>query len=234
MNSQSKFKPPPKKYQPQGLSILYEDRDILVVDKVAGLLTVSTDRGTENTAYCRLTSYVRKGNYKSRNRIFIVHRLDRDTSGILVFAKTIEAKNYLQEEWQHFRKQYYAVVKGSLTKKEDILISHLTENSAHKVYSTHSTDSAKLAQTGYKVIRESVSFSLLEITLFTGRKHQIRVQLADIGHPVAGDSVYGAKDKSINRLALHAANLTFRHPHTRQEMTFHAPPPPYFDQLMKR
>ncbi len=100
--SPKKFRSPPKKYQPKGLSILYEDRDILVVDKACGLLTVSTDRVKENTAYYRLTAYVRKGNKKSRKRIFIVHRLDRDTSGVLVFAKSETAKRFLQEEWGGF------------------------------------------------------------------------------------------------------------------------------------
>ena len=234
MDSQGKFRQPPKKYQPKGVAVLYEDRDIIVVDKAAGLLTIGTDRFSENTAYSRLTSYVRKGNPKSRNRLFIVHRLDRDTSGILVFAKTAEAKHYLQEEWHSFSKKYYAVVKGTPAKKEDLLVSHLSENNSYKVYSVRSSDAGKLAKTGYKVIRESADYSLLEITLFTGRKHQIRVQLADAGHPVAGDTVYGKKDRNINRLALHAATLTFRHPHTKKEMTFHAPAPPYFEQLMKR
>jgi len=106
---QRAFKGPPKKYQPRGLAILYEDRDLLVVDKASGLLTVGTDTIKEQTAYYLLTDYVRKGNQKSKNRIFIVHRLDRDTSGLLVFAKTEEAKRYLQDEWQSFKKQYCAV-----------------------------------------------------------------------------------------------------------------------------
>jgi tRNA pseudouridine32 synthase/23S rRNA pseudouridine746 synthase/23S rRNA pseudouridine1911/1915/1917 synthase len=234
VTSEGKFRPPPKKYQPRGLSVIYEDRDIIVVDKVAGLLTVGTDRLSENTAYRRLTSYVRKGNPKSRNRLFIVHRLDRDTSGILVFAKTFEAKQYLQEEWHSFSKKYCAIVRGTPAKKQDILVSHLCENRSYKVYSADSSSGAKLAKTGYKVIRESALYSMLEINLFTGRKHQIRVQLADAGYPVAGDSVYGTKEKNVNRLALHASTITFRHPYTKKEMTFHAPAPPYFEQLMKQ
>ena len=116
--SQKNFKSPPKRYQPRGLSILYEDRDILVVDKMNGLLTVSNKKVRENTAYYLLNEYVRKGNQKSRNRVFIVHRLDRDTSGIIVFAKNENAKRYLQEEWQGFKKTYYALVHGTLPKKE--------------------------------------------------------------------------------------------------------------------
>lgn len=133
--SQKKFKSPPKKYQPRGLSILYEDRDILVVNKVSGLLTIGTDRDKENTAYYRLNDYVRKGVRKSKNRVFIVHRLDRDTSGILVFAKNEKAKRYLQDEWPGFKKKYYAVVLGTLAEKEGVITSYLAENSIHKMYS---------------------------------------------------------------------------------------------------
>lgn len=233
MNSPRKFKRPPKKYEPQGLSILYEDHDIVVVDKVAGLLTVGTDSDRQKTAYYRLTSYVRKGDHKSRKQIFIVHRLDRDTSGVIVFAKTIQAKLYLQEEWQGFSKQYYAIVRGILENKEDVITSYLTENAAHNVYTVNSEEKGKLAQTKYRVIKESPFYSLLEIRLLTGRKHQIRVQLADMGHPVAGDDTYGKRDRSIKRLALHAASLSFLHPHTKQEMTFEAPVPPYFESLMR-
>ncbi len=186
-----KFKQPPKKYQPRGLSILYEDRDILVVDKVSGLLTVSTDRVREQTAYYLLNDYVRKGNSKSRNRIFIVHRLDRDTSGLLVFAKSEDAKRFLQDEWQSFQKKYHAVVRGSLPEKEGLLSSYLTENSAHKMYSVADPRKGKLAKTQYRVLKESSGYSLLEIDLLTGRKNQIRVLFADIGCPVAGYKKFG-------------------------------------------
>ncbi len=123
MQERKKFKSPPKRYHPRGISILYEDHDILVVDKMSGLLTVSNDKVKENTAYYLLDNYVRKGNQKSRNRIFIVHRLDRDTSGIIIFAKNGNAKRYLQEEWQGFKKKYYAVVHGTLSKKEGVITS---------------------------------------------------------------------------------------------------------------
>ena len=133
--SQKQFKRPPKRHQPRGLSILYEDRDILVVDKVSGLLTVSNEKVRCNTAYYLLNDYVRKGNQKSRHRVFIVHRLDRDTSGVIVFSKNENAKRYLQEEWQGFQKKYYAIVHGTLPEKEGVITSYLAETRAHKMYS---------------------------------------------------------------------------------------------------
>ena len=184
---QKPFKRTSKRHQPKGLPILYEDRDIIVVNKRCGLLTISNENVRENTAYYLLNDYVRKGNYKSRNRVFIVHRLDRDTSGVIIFAKNEQAKRYLQDEWKNFSKTYYTVVHGILTKKEDIITSYLIENSAHKMYSIKDPEKGKLAKTGYKVIKESKKHSLLEISLFTGRKNQIRAHLSEKGHPIVGD-----------------------------------------------
>ena len=222
----------PKKCRPRGLSILYEDRDILVVDKESGLLTVSNDKEKEKTAYYLLTNYVRKGNQKSRNRIFIVHRLDRDTSGVLVFAKNENAKHCLQGEWQGFKKTYYAVVHGTFPKKEGIITSYLAENRIHKMYSVDDPEKGKLAKTGYKVLKESRKYSLLEIDLITGRKNQIRVHLSEKGCPVAGDNLYGEKEKGIKRLSLHAASIAIIHPHTKKKMTFEATVPVYFKTLV--
>ena len=230
--SQENFKAPPKKFQPHGLSILYEDRDILVVDKTSGLLTISTDKVREKTAYYLLTDYVRRGNQKSKDRIFIVHRLDRDTSGIIIFAKNENAKRYLQDEWQGFEKKYYAVVQGTLPKKEGLITSYLAENAAHRMYSVADPEKGKLARTGYKVLKESSKYSLLEIDLLTGRKNQIRVHFSEKGHPVAGDKKYGIKEKGIKRLTLHAVSLTILHPHTKEKMTFKAEVPAYFDSLL--
>jgi len=223
---------PPKRFQPHGLSIIYEDQDILFVDKINGLLTVSTEKVREKTAYYLLNTYVRKGNQKSRNRVFIVHRLDRDTSGILVFAKNENAKRYLQAEWQGFTKKYYAIVHGTLPQKEGIITTYLAENQAHKVYSVNDPQKGKLAKTGYKVLKESKKFSLLEIDLLTGRKNQIRVHLSEIGFPVAGDKMYGEKERGIKRLTLHAASLTFLHPHSKEQMTFATGVPDYFKTLI--
>ncbi len=232
MRNQKKFKSPPKRFQPKGLSVLYEDHDILVVDKTNGLLTVSNEKDRENTAYYRLTDYVRKGNKKSKNRIFIVHRLDRDTSGVIVFAKNEKAKRYLQDEWQQFKKTYFAVVHGVLSEKQGVISSYLAENSIHKMYSVKDPEKGKLAKTGYKVLQESEKYSLLEVDLLTGRKNQIRVHFAEKGWPVAGDKKYGAKEKGIKRLTLHAASLTIVHPYTKEEMTFEARIPGYFYSLV--
>ncbi len=232
--SQKTFKNPPKKHVPKGLSILYEDHDILVVDKVSGLLSMSSATVRENTAYYLLNEYVRKGNQKSRNRIFIVHRLDKDTSGVLVFAKSETAKQYLQEQWSGFKKSYIAVVHGVLDKKEGIITSYLAENRAYKVFSVDDPKKGKLAKTGYIVLRESDKFSLLEIDLITGKKNQIRVHLADRGHPVVGDKKYGKKETGIKRLALHAASLTLIHPNSKEEMTFDTKFPDFFGSLLNR
>ena len=230
--SQKSFKSPPRRYQPRGLSILYEDHDILVVDKMSGLLTVSNEKVRENTAYYLLNKYVRKGNQKSRNRIFIVHRLDRDTSGIVVFAKNENAKRYLQEEWQGFEKKYCAVVQGILPEKDGVITSYLAENSIHKMYSVDDPKKGKLAKTGYKVLRESKKYSLLEIDLLTGRKNQIRVHFSEKGCPVAGDKKYGEKEKGIKRLTLHAASIIILHPYTKKKMTFETKIPAYFKSLV--
>ena len=221
------------KHQPKGLSILYEDREILVVDKIAGLLTIGTEREKQKTAHFLLNDYVRKGNERSRNRVFIVHRLDRDTSGILIFAKSENTKRYLQDHWKEFSKTYFTVVHGKLNEKEGVITSYLMENKAFRVYSVNDTDKGKFSKTGYKVIRESDQYSLLEITLFTGRKNQIRVHLSEMGHPVAGDKIYGMADKGIKRMALHSASLTITHPFTHQEMSFTTEIPLYFKTLVK-
>lgn len=227
------FKRPSKKHEPKGLTILFEDQDIIVVNKVNGLLTVGTDRERDKTAHFLLSEYVKKGNSRSKNRVFIVHRLDRDTSGILVFAKSEKSKRYLQDEWSSFTKKYFAVVYGKLAEKEGVITSYLAENRAHRMYSTKDPDKGKLSKTGYKLIKEGRSFSLLEISLFTGRKNQIRVHFSDKGHPVVGDKLYGRVDKMAKRLALHAASLTISHPFTKEKMSFETDMPVYFRALLK-
>ncbi|MDD2219054.1 MAG: RNA pseudouridine synthase [Desulfoplanes sp.] len=229
-----KFKAPPKKYQPRGISVLYEDYDILVVDKMSGLLSVSTVKIRDNTAYNLLTNYVRRGNQKAKNKLFVVHRLDRETSGILMFAKTEEAKRYLMDDWHDFVKKYYAVVEGILPEKEGIITSYLAENSAFKMYSVKDSEKGAFAKTGFKVLQESKKYSLLEIELFTGKKNQIRVHFSEKGFPVVGDSKYGKKERGIERMALHATSLTLIHPITREKMTFESKMPEYFTSLMRR
>lgn len=227
------FKRPSKKHEPTGLTILFEDHDIIVVDKSPGLLTVSTFREKEKTAFYLLNNYVKKGNYKSKSTVFIVHRLDRETSGVLVFAKSERVKRFLQDNWKDFTKLYVAIVHGKLKEKQGEIISYLLENKAHIMYSTKDTEKGVFAKTGYKVVKESNNFSLLEINLYTGKKNQIRVHLAEKGYPILGDKMYGKPDKGIKRLALHAETLTINHPFTKEEMTFKAPFPNYLKSLIK-
>lgn len=231
-DQRKKFKGSPKRFHPKGITILYEDYDIIVIEKVHGLLTVGNDKETENTVTSLLNNYVRKGNPKSRNRVFIVHRLDKDTSGILVFGKNEQSKRYLQDNWKEATKTYYTVVNGQLDKKEGIVSSYLTENAIHRVYSVEDSEAGKLSRTEYKVLKESEKYSLLEINLLTGRKNQIRVHFSELGHPVVGDKMYGNKDKGIRRLNLHAASLSINHPVTKERMTFETKIPEYFNSLL--
>lgn len=228
----SAFKRPSKKHEPKGLTILYEDQDILVVNKINGLLTIGTTGEREKTAHFLLNDYVKKGNSRSKNRVFIVHRLDRETSGVLVFAKNERVKRYLQDEWKSFSKTYFAVVHGQLDEKEGTITSYLTENSVHRVFSVEDEKKGKLSETAYKVIQATSKFSLLEINLLTGRKHQIRVHFSEKGHPVAGDKMYGKVEKGMKRLALHAASLTLQHPYTKEKMTFKTTAPTSFKTLL--
>jgi len=217
---------------PRGLEILYEDDDILVVNKPAGLLTVATATNKTRTVYHVLTEYVRRGNPRSRNRVFIVHRLDQWTSGVLLFAKSQPVKERLQDRWQDVEKKYVAVVHGQLAEKEGVISSYLAENRSFVVYSTTQAAGGKLARTAYRVLKEGPRFSLLEITLLTGRKNQIRVHLADKGHPIAGDRKYGKADDGCPRLALHAKSISFEHPVTGAQMAFDTKTPAYFHSLM--
>jgi RluA family pseudouridine synthase len=227
-----KKKHPTRKHLPRGLEILYEDRDILVVDKPAGLLTVETETNKFKTAYYILTDYVRKGCLKSRNRLFIVHRLDQWTSGVLIFAKSEEVRLHLQAQWKNTEKKYIAVVNGQLVQKEGIITSYLAENKAYVVYSTTDVTKGKLAHTAYKVLKETKRFSLLEINLLTGRKNQIRVHMADMEHPIVGDRKYGKSKDGYERLALHSKSISFKHPTSGEQMTFEAKVPNYFNKLM--
>jgi tRNA pseudouridine32 synthase/23S rRNA pseudouridine746 synthase/23S rRNA pseudouridine1911/1915/1917 synthase len=228
-----KTKKPNTKHLPRGLEILYMDDDILVISKPAGLLTVGTDTNRSKTVYYCLTDFVRKGNPKSRNRIFIVHRLDRETSGVIVFAKNEDAKFALQSDWENTQKKYLAVVYGQLAKKQGTIKSYLAENKMFKVYSTDDPTKGKLAHTAYKVLKETPHVSLLEIALLTGRKNQIRVHLADIGHPIIGDRKYGKPKDPYKRMALHADSITFKHPVTGKMMTFEAQMPSEFKRFLK-
>ena len=220
------------RHQPKGLVILYEDQDVIVIAKPVGLLTIGTARDKSRTVHAILNDYVRKGNPKSRHRVYVVHRLDRDTSGILIFAKNEPAKQYLQENWTETEKRYLAVVYGRLAPSEGTISSYLAENSALRVYSTPDPAKGKLSRTEYTTLQEARGFSLLALRLLTGRKHQIRVQLAEKGHPIVGDNKYGTSGDGNQRLALHAQSLTLTHPVTGERLTFSTAVPDYFARLL--
>jgi tRNA pseudouridine32 synthase/23S rRNA pseudouridine746 synthase/23S rRNA pseudouridine1911/1915/1917 synthase len=220
------------KHQPKGLTILYEDRDIIVVEKPSGLLSIGTDRDKSRTVHSILNEYVRKGNPRSRERVYIVHRLDRETSGILILAKSEAAKIFLQGHWQETDKRYLTVVYGSLTQKTGTISSYLAENSAFTVYSTPDPKLGKLSHTEYTVLKETKGFSLLEIHLLTGRKHQIRVHLSEKGHPVVGDRKYGKGNDVYAALALHARSISFTHPVSGKQLAFETGIPDFITRLV--
>lgn len=215
------------------LKLVYEDDDIIVVNKGYGLLSMGTDRIKDGTAYSILREYVKWGN--PANKLFIVHRLDRDTSGLMMFAKTLEAKEAMQHNWNNMvlNREYLAVVEGTPAEPEGVIRSYLTENSQHEVYSTNKPEEGQLAITRYRTLKSRGGKTLLAVELDTGRKNQIRVHLKELGHPISGDRRYGGSPNSIHRLALHARTLRFIHPVTRQEMNFTTPIPASFQELVK-
>lgn len=209
-----------KVFNNRRLKIVYEDDDIIVVEKGYGLLSMGNDKKPDNTAYSILRDYVKWTN--PLNKIFIVHRLDRDTSGLMMFAKSMEAKEKMQHNWNNMvlNRVYVAVVEGEPEEKEGLVKSYLVENSRYEVYSTDDPKKGQLAVTRYRTIQTNGKYSLLELELDTGRKNQIRVHMHDLGHPISGDSKYGAEKSPLHRLALHAKTLRFIHPITRQIMDF--------------
>ena len=180
------------------------------------------------TAYSILSDYVKSQN--PENKLFIVHRLDRDTSGLMMFAKSKGIQEQLQHNWHNIvlERKYVAVVEGVMEQPEGMVRSYLTENAAFQVYSTDNPDEGQLAITRYKVLGGNSRFSLVELDLETGRKNQIRVHMHDLGHSIIGDRKYGAHGSPLGRVALHAVKLRFAHPVTRREMNFETPIPARF------
>lgn len=195
----------------QGITIMYEDDAIIVIEKASGLLSIASDNEKTNTAYRQLSDYVKAQH--SNNKIFVVHRLDRDTSGVMVFARSEKIKQRMQESWKTTKERaYVALVEGDVSKSEGTITSWLKETSTHKMYSSKFENDGQKAVTHYQVLQGNKDFTLMEISLETGRKNQIRVHMQDIGHPIAGDKRYGAQDRTIKRLCLHARKLNFEHP----------------------
>lgn len=214
------------------LKIVYEDDDIIVVNKGYGLLSMGTDRKSEGTAYWLLRDYVKR--LDPRNKLFIVHRLDQHTSGLMMFAKTVEAKEAMQHNWNNMvlERTYIAIVEGRIDPPEGSVESYLAENSAHEVYSTKEPGEGQLAVTRYRTVKTRGRYSMIELQLETGRKNQIRVHMKDLGHPIVGDRRYGSGISPIHRLALHARTLRFIHPTTRRDMNFSSDLPAGFSRLV--
>lgn len=214
------------------LNIVWEDDDLIVVNKREGLLSVSSTRVKERTAFHLLSDYVKKSD--PRNKIFVLHRLDRDTSGLMMFAKNPRVQKELQSDWNRMitQRTYVAVVEGRPEKDNDLIVSNLVENAKMQVYVTAEGD-GKEAITRYHLLSSNGRYSLLELDLETGRKNQIRAQMQSIGHSIAGDYKYGAETDPAGRLMLHARRLFFIHPATGEEMRFETRIPDKFSSIAK-
>lgn len=215
----------------KGVKIVFEDPYLFVIDKPPGLLSIATDKEKEHTALRILSDQVK--DIDPRNRIFVVHRLDREVSGLMLFARSKDVQHRLQGAWQKdvLERRYVAVVEGQVAQEQGTITSWLKENQARIVYSSPTPQDGQRAVTHYRVLKKCARFSLLEVTLETGRKNQIRVHMKDMGHPVAGDKKYGATLKIIPRLGLHARILAFRHPISGEHLHFETPIPPLFLHL---
>lgn len=228
---------------PAGMKLIHEDADVLVIMKPAKLLSIAANKADEATAYSELTEYVREVHQGGRDRIWIVHRLDRDTSGLMVFARTEEAKTALQENWKKAEKKYLAVVDGLPPQKSGTLCDHLDESNPLRVRIAPPSEDTREAITHYRILRKTEKRSVLELTLDTGRKHQIRVQLAKLGCPIIGDEKYHPDsdlpkaerpiENRPKRMALHAAELRFPHPVTGKMMEFVSELPIEMARMMK-
>ncbi|HEY3370355.1 MAG TPA: RluA family pseudouridine synthase [Prolixibacteraceae bacterium] len=215
----------------RGLRIVHEDADIIVIDKASGLLSMASETEKQKTAYHMLSEYVKR--FDPKNLIFIVHRLDRETSGLMMFAKSKRVQEALQKDWNEaiIERSYVAVVEGSIEKPEGTITSWLKENKAMVMYSSQTPDDGMKAITHYKVLKTNKLFSLLDVKLETGRKNQIRVHMKDIGFPVTGDKKYGAKLNPVGQMGLHARVLSFKHPVTGRALRFDTPIPLKFQKL---
>ncbi len=219
------------------LKVVFEDKYLMVVEKDAGLLSVATPREKSKTAYSILNEYVKQ--QSPGNKVFVVQRLDRETSGLLLFAKTKEVQALMQDNWRFAvnQRKYMAVLEGVLTTGDGsgkgTVTSYLWESKAFIVYASNNPDDGLKAVTHYQVLRTNGKYSLVAFNLDTSRKNQIRVQMNSIGYPVSGDIKYGGHKNDINRIALHACELSFTHPMTGEKMCFESKIPASFEKLMK-
>jgi 23S rRNA pseudouridine1911/1915/1917 synthase len=220
--------------QHAGIQPVYEDESLIVVDKPTGLLTVATDKEKQDTLFVRLNEYLHGQDPARPARGWVVHRLDQDTSGLVLFAKSESVKAQLQEMWPSVIKTYFAVVESGPPEVAGTVTTFLSENrKSLKVYSSdRQTPGARQATTHYRLLKSQDGISLLEVRLETGRKHQIRVHLAGLRCPVVGDQRYGATSNACRRLALHACRLEFKHPVTAEPLSFQSPLPAKLNRLI--
>ena len=213
------------------LDIIYEDKEIIVVNKPSKLLTISTDNEKERTLFHKVITYQKQKN--KNNKIFIVHRLDRDTSGIVLFAKSEDLKRKFQDNWDNLVKvrEYVAIVEGKPTKDKGTVRSWLKETKTLLVYSSARMGDGKEAITHYRRVTGNKQFTMLDILIDTGRKNQIRVHMSDLGCPIVGDKKYNSKTNPIRRMGLHANKLVILHPVTGKEMTFECDIPNSFIKI---
>lgn len=211
------------------LDILFEDKFMIIINKPANLLTIATEKEKQRTLYNYVYDYLKKKN--KRNKVFIVHRLDKDTSGIVVFAKSENIKYQLQNNWDKIKRNYVAIVNGKVEKKKDTIKSYLNETKTHFTYTVNDAN-GKLAITEYEKILENKKYTMLSLNLKTGRKNQIRVQLSDMGNPIVGDKKYGIKKDPIRRMALHANYIEFIHPVTKEKIIIDIDIPDSFINLV--
>jgi len=227
------YKEPQRKVVRSKLPIIYEDDHIIVINKPSGLLSIASDNEKRSTAYRILSDYVQQKD--KHNRVFVVHRLDEDTSGVLMIAKDKVTQEKYQDNWNDLvsKRGYYAIVDGILDKKQGTITSYLKKNAQNMMYSSKKSGDGQYSVTHYKVIKEKDNYSLLDVNIDSGRKNQIRVHLGDIGHHVIGDDKYGNPSNPIGRLGLHAYELDIRDPYTGKIMKFKAPMPKEFDLFIK-
>ncbi|MCI5583284.1 MAG: RluA family pseudouridine synthase [Anaeroplasma sp.] len=214
------------------INIIYEDDDFIAIDKPSGLLSVESDKDSI-CAYSYVLRYLQSKNKTLRP--YVLHRIDKETSGVLVFAKNVKIHSMLRLNWNEYVKvrEYMAVVEGKMDKKSDTIVSFLKENQNNLVYSTNDPSGQK-AITHYHVVHENQNYSLLKVLIDTGRKNQIRVHMHDLNHPIVKDEKYGYTKNPLNRLGLHASRLEFIHPVTKELISLVAPTPRIFYGLFSK
>lgn len=221
-------------FQHPKLNIIFEDEILIVINKKEGLLSVATARKEEQTAYNILNQYIKS---KEKNKqIYLLHRLDRDTSGLMMFAKSKAIQTIMQEKWKEniIERTYIALVHNIPEKPNGTISSYLIEDKSTKMHITSDTEKGQIATTRYKTLKHNKSFALLELQLETGRKNQIRVHLQSMGHPIVGDKKYGFLSDPVHRLCLHASTLSFIHPQSKDKMTFECAVPKCFLEFINQ